>query len=192
MHNQQPDNRGFFDRVNDSFNLLVLICSIWTYPLIAILRKPGTCGDRFFSGWAAVGLLWIGVFITLAGGPGEEPFALAAWGVCIFFLLLHRAKGIELRKKGYDVHSRYDGIPWIKGGDELKVKSTHEPALLFLAGALSLTFSLGLGGYLLIGGFCLAMVTDHYRLRMEARERAIRDAEHEQQLVMDRRRKGGE
>lgn len=187
---QQRDGPGWEGPFHDwrrNVNAAVWCAQVWSRPVEAWLRRPGTPGERYFDGQAALGLLWAWGFGTLAAGQGPGAEGLG-WlygfvpATCLV-LLGHRVGRARLRRLGWDCHSRYSGTPWLGGADEVRVKLNKEPALVLAAALVAAGASAPLGLYLL-GAFVSLLVANEYQRQADlARVRDLKDARYDQQWL---------
>ena len=140
------------------------------------IRRPRTIGPRAFGSQTLIGLAMM--FLVIASTNPEV--AGLACGLTLVLIVFHKC-GEPLNP---DEHSGYTGVP-ILPGEELSVKRVKEPLFLFFMGIAALPFCPGLGVYLMLGGGSLAVVHDHWRRRLDAQVRAIRDSRIEANIVRD-------
>jgi hypothetical protein len=163
--------------LSEQFNVLVGLGQVAAFPATAFLRRPGTWGERYAGPHGLAGVVAMFLFI----GSFGDPVALGALYATLAMLAVHRVAGLG---RPAETHSLYSGRPWLPG-DELKVKGRAEPVLVLLAGLTVQAVSPGLGLWLVISAVGLALTHDHYRLRMAAEVRAIRDARIEGEALRD-------
>lgn len=164
--------------LSDKINMTIGFCQIAAMPVMLLIRRWGTIGERI-SGGAQMVLGCAGLLVLI--GLSKEAYLLPFVGfVLLILLLVHKGRREQYQRKGVRIHSMYTGVPWLPG-DEAKLKGGLEPALVILAGMFTLPFSIVLGGYLMFAGMCLGTIHSHWQLRMKAQVRAITDAriEHE-------------
>jgi hypothetical protein len=176
MNNPQNQNGPPFQESREDFKRVVGVAQIVSGMLPVWLRRFGTWEDRYASFQMA--LSWI--FMLLFGPlffPHYPPRPmLIFFGLTTLLLLIHRGRGIQLRLRGYQCHSRYSGRSRIPG-DEVRAKTTKEPLFVIGAGLACLAFNLvPLGAYLLIAAVCHAFSCGIQAAADNARIRAARDA----------------
>jgi hypothetical protein len=166
--------------MRENTSLLVGAAQCVCKPVEALLRVPGTWGERYMNFQAVLGLVFCLMFPAFYPGHDPRPMAYLALTI-VCFLIIHRIAGIWRRSRGYQQHSRYSGRPWLKGKDEVGAKTTLEPLALIVIGMALLGYNLPLGAYLAICGIALwidgawQVAADNARLR-DARDARI-DAE---------------
>lgn len=166
--------------MGENISAAVGLCQIISMPLLLVLRRWGTMGERISGGLQMVlGCLFLIVVIGLSNEKYLGPYVMY---VMLVLFLVHNGKRKQLQRKGYRVHSMYTGIPWF-GGD--KVKGSGEPSYVLLIGMFTLPFSLVLGGYVMVAGVCLGVSYSYFQARMDAQVRALRDAKQEQELLRE-------
>ncbi|MBX7074061.1 MAG: hypothetical protein K1X71_13020 [Pirellulales bacterium] len=149
-------------------------------------------GHRYLGGKAGTALIVIPVFGALCFPHHSQVGLTVFW--CLYLLALLKAQGEakQLRAKGVDIHSRYNGWPKkLKLGAseqrERRVKTCEEPMVVAIMGALVyLGFDQPLGGYLMVSGCSLAFTNSLYRIKAERQDDDMRDAMIEQQMMADR------
>lgn len=214
MHEQSERNLTMGEKVN----MLLAWAQCIAMPLELFLRKPGTAGERYFGGRAAIGIFLMIVVIALVGGegrgfhgqntgpnyfgpqyenpepppfmPGKYDGVIITWAftASVVMLLVHKAQERKNAKEGKAAWHSAYTGESWLGADDWKAKLNKEPALAFLLGCLSLVVSTGLGAYLLVAAVCLGITASSQRMELEARKRAMRDALAEQQSLMEDRR----
>lgn len=187
QHDQQQPETPLQD-MRRGFNLLLFGAECFASMVALFLRQWGTMGERAQRLPAVIGLflplLIAGHFTRAEGGHWLMVFFWA----CLFMLVVHRAKGAQLRRQGYVCHSRYDGKPWIPG-DEIRAKSVWEPLCCFLLAVACLPWSPAMAVYLFAGGISIAMVTGYYVDAEKAKVRELRDKWIEQHQLAELFRK---
>jgi hypothetical protein len=182
---QQPQSCEPFQEMRSNVNMLVGLCQIIGKPMEVWLRRPGTWGDHFAGHQMVLGWLFIPVF-TVVLFPQESPVPMVTfWGLTTFWLIVHRIKGWQLRRKGYRPHSRYTGCPWIPWVSEINAKCNWEPTLVMALFPVVL-FNVPLGAYFLVSGSALFLAAGWQRAADSARLRQMRDARLEQQWLMEK------
>lgn len=166
--------------LGENISAAVGLCQIISMPLLLVLRRWGTMGERISGGFQMV--LGCLVLIVVIGLSKEKYLGPWVMYVMLILCLVHNTKRKQLQRKGYRVHSMYTGIPWF-GGD--KVKSGTEPAFVLLVGVLTLPLSMVLGIYLIGASVCMVAAYSYFQVRMDAQVRAIRDAKAEQETLRE-------
>lgn len=152
---------------------LQIICA-W---LEVILRKPGTVGSRW---WGMQMLLsMVGLFLTIIFCQTDQQVQLClfVFFVACAFLLGHRARGVQDRKKGIHVHTYFNGTSWF--GEDSGAKRWKEPTLALAAGIALGYFCPPLGIYTCIGAVGLAVTAEWYR---QAEEKILLDMRDSMQM----------
>lgn len=172
--------------LGENINAAVGLCQIISMPLLLVLRRWGTMGERISGGFQmALGCLLLIVILAMSKEKYLGPYVMY---VMLILFLVHNGKRKQLQRKGYRCHSMYTGQPWF-GGD--KIKGSAEPAYVLMIGMFTLPFSLVLGGYVMVAGICLGTAFSYYQVRMDAQVRSLRDAQHEQEVLRELMEKEG-
>ncbi len=194
QHQQDQQQESMLEGMKRQFNLLIFLCAAWCAPLRYWLRKPGTPGTRSVGAAEVLGCLFLpplfaGSWTAQEGGM----WVLYWWGATFFLMIVSRAKGIQLRRQGYECHSRYDGSP-ILGflGQEMRVKQNWEPLACIVAGAGLMPLSVPLGLYIVLAGFAHAIVQGYYADAERAWLQDATDARIDMEIRAGRLRKGGD
>lgn len=167
--------------IGQQMSAMAGLCKIISSPLLVVLRRWGTMGERATGGQMALGVFGLWIYLTLAKEPLTGAGTLI---VLLVALAYHQHRRRQLERMGYDVHSLYTGIPWMKG-DELTVKRGKEPLFVVVAGIVVMSFSMPLGVYLILAGFCHGTAVGYSMMRMKSQVRAMRDARHEQAMLRE-------
>lgn len=194
-HDEDTKPMSFKESVSAFIAIMQTVGRILELPF----RWPGTAGEKHWSGHAALSLVIMFVAITLIDGQATTPLqsqvpwwqspAVVAGIVAIGLLIVHKSREKKLKDGGYEVHSGYSGrsiLDW--GGtpeSEMRAKGNMEPALAFILGAACLTFSYGLGVWMMIAAVGMGISVSVARMGLEARRRAVKDAMLDQQHVMN-------
>lgn len=169
-----PDWGGPFREARQHFQVFTGLVQIVSAPLTAWTRKFGTWGERY-AGFQMV-LGWLLIPVAAAFAPRDDPGPLVLfWFATTLMLMLHRAEGVRLRRRGYAPHSRYSGVSRVPG-DEWFAKGTVEPLLAILAGIFACLVCPPLGGWLITAGICQGFAVGLSRDEERARIRSMRDA----------------
>lgn len=163
-------------------NWLRFIADSWAMVLIVILRR--NFGSRFIDIRGLFGLILVFVFPIFFAGHDVRPL-LWLLGVYILFLLrAHIETALREGKarigRAEPVHTRYSGqsrlariFPKL---DEVKLKSTAEPAFLIVCGFCLIPFSPPLAAFLIGGAIAISMSVSAVSMYDEAKARDAFDA----------------
>ncbi len=170
----------FRQSINTFLSFAQAVCK----PLEALFRRLGTPGEIYLGGaHAAIGLILMMIFITLADGPyARLPYGGIATTVVAVALIAHRLERFKNERAGTYSHSLSPGKSWIPGPDYL-VQGFLEPALAIGSGILLKDVYIGLGNYLVLAGIALAINGQWQNMGRHARARATRDAYLEQMAL---------
>ncbi len=187
MFNNEP--MSIADKARTGLSWIAFIAQTGAVTVEVLLHRR--FGVRYLNYQSAAGLVLIPVFGLFFEGQNIRPLILY-WWIYLFMLIVARL-GILLRgKRTMDTHSRYTGEPRlfrIKSPDrELKIKSFHEPLVVFLFGLFFLNLNDALGCYLLFAALCLLIKTRLEASINDAMDWDTRDALNEQRQRMDRMR----
>jgi uncharacterized membrane protein YphA (DoxX/SURF4 family) len=162
------------ETLDDKINAVISLCQLAALPLLLVIRRFGTMGERLSNG----GQMMLGCagLLALVGLSGEAYLLPFVGFVLLILLLVHKGKHQQLKRAGYVCHSMYSGIPRFPRA---------ESGLVVLAGMFALPFSLVLGGYVLVAWLCLGIMQSHWRMRLAAQVRSVNDARVEQQVLQD-------
>lgn len=193
QHQQDQQQESMLDSMKRQFNIAIFICAALCAPLRYWLRQPGTAGTRSVGGAEVVGfflpLLFAGSWTVEEGGWWLVGF----WWLTLFLMIVSRVKGVQIRKRGYVSHSRYDGTPLLSFlGEEMKVKQNWEPLACIIAGAGLMPLSVPLGLYIVLAGFAHAIVQGYYADAERAWQQNMTDARIDMEIRAGRLRKGGD
>jgi hypothetical protein len=179
---QQQPKQGM--TLDEKFLTLVALGQIVSKILLVFLRVPGSAGSRFFSGQAMislfVGFLWIAC---------KEPvLAVYFFWAVVGMLALHRIAARWVRTPGE--HSLYTGLPWLTwllGVNEITAKGPCEFVLVLISGTVIWGAGhVGLGSWMVVSAFGLAVANAFMTMRDNAMDRARADMLAEQRIVMRR------
>lgn len=170
------------------FNLFYHVSIAASSPFRALLRVPGTMGDRSNGMHAALGMM---VHSVLISSYNPTHGVVYFWATLAGFAVHALASPWRPRR----THSTYDGdssIAWLLGLDSYRFKTVWEPVLLAVVAFLVYPFSPGLGVAVGLGmvGWCF-QVTAH-QLERKAKKRAMTDARIEYEELTGRRPEAGE
>ncbi len=198
MQREEPQPKGWtpIQDAKAAANFLLLAAQSMAAPLEPFLRHH--FGSRYFGIPSMLGLFIIPLWMVL--WPGEDPRPIMGfWMLFILVQLIARIECVTTAARGRLIHTRYNGRPRLasvfRKTPERTLKSTHEPWLAIVAGALALTFSPPLGSYLIAAGVCLAVCSSVGEAVERARALQLHDAWIEQQVLAERfremQRRGG-
>lgn len=174
-----------FQGMRDQFNLVIALAQIISAPVEPWLRKAGSFGSHYFGFHLVAGLAAMLVVPALCFPTHDLSPVLGVLLATLLVLVCHRVKGAYLRRRGFVVHSRYSGTPWLPG-DEITAKILWEPSLVMLAGGAMCLLSPPLGTWMFAAGFGLGLAHRYQQDADNARLRAMRDARIEAEYYADR------
>jgi hypothetical protein len=160
-------------------NVFIGLCQIGAYPVEIWLRRPGTCGARYFAGQCYIGLF--GLFIIASFTYSTELMQVCMASVA--WLVVHK---LATAKQKVRVHSRYVGrsIFSFLGGDVPAIRF-WEPLATFIAGRVMLDEGIPFSGLVMILAVCM-FVSGFYTAAAErATLTSIDDARAEQQWISE-------
>lgn len=149
-------------------------------------------GHRYLGGKAVLALIVIPVFGALCFPHHSQVGLTVFWGLYLLALLKALGEAKQLRAKGVNIHSRYNGWPRKLKLDaseerERRVKTSEEPIVVAIMGVLVyLGFDQPLGGFLMVSGCSLAFTNGLCRIKTERQDDDMRDALIEQKMMADR------
>jgi len=172
------------DGVRTVTNLFLFLAQVQAWPVIVVLRRPGTIGSHYGRMAAACAVFWIFLFAGMAHvHPGMEAKAMLWFTILyVFLLVFHTLKGAAARRDGYECHSHFIGISVCGYG--------KEPLLCLALGLILLLVVPVLGMYLIGAAIALVMLHVFIEMRDKAMVRAVRDARIEQQILASQLREG--
>jgi hypothetical protein len=187
----QPGSGGMLADMQSSLNLVQLWARSASLPIELFVRQFGTWGPKYLGIGAIFGLVWPVVFMLFYQPHPDLIWIVRFWYVMIVMLLIHRIAGVIRRHRGYECHSVYIGSSWFE-----KVRGFEEPSrarVLEVGVAAVVSLFLyqvfkPLGAMLLLGTAAHAFNLFILELSMTARLRALRDAQIENECVMERYR----
>jgi len=155
---------------------LRFLVAVVTPPLAVLLRRPGTCGDRYFGVHAYLSVFAIVVVGSYTARTPLEAHGVNVMVICyVLFLLMHRVEGKHKRARGYRCHSMYVG--------NSIVGLKWEPLLCVLVGLPLSAVCKPMGLYLCWGSIALFLERFEGEQRMRAITRAMQDARYEQEAI---------
>jgi hypothetical protein len=194
MSNQgnHVDPHNVPEEMRQGITMAVISAAILCRPLAAYMRVFGSCGEKYFGGWAALGWVIMPCFCLFY--PREDVTPMI-W----FFLLTglmfigHRFQGAVNRRKGMVVHSNGDGDSRLASvsADQAYVKQTVEAGVAILAGVLGCAVSSALGSWLIVSGLAHGFWHGWQQDRENAIVREQRDRMLEMEYMEDLMRRGG-
>lgn len=191
QHNGKPQSP--FQEIRQNVNILVGIAQCISRPIEALLRRPGTWGERYMSFQAMIGWLFCAMFSSFYRDhyppffrPQNDPMPMFYLLMLITgMLVVHRVAGIWRRSNGYLCHSVYSGQSWFQG-KESTAKGTYEPIILIAFGIGLGEYNVPLCAYLVICGFALGINGAYLGAADNARLRHAKDAQIEAQWMQER------
>jgi hypothetical protein len=186
MHQQQQNDRH---EMQGAFNLVYLLFYGHASCLTPFLRKD--FGKEAMTASGIVAFLLIIAWGSFSNSAGMW-LLLQLW-LCA--MLWQRLKGIQNRKRGLIVHSRYNGYPWLswKLFPWMKDETTARGAdgLICMAVGVALAqVDPAVGWFIGVGGFSLLFVEALLVELRKKRLEAMRDAEIEQRSLVQHYRDG--
>lgn len=187
--NGNGDSRGAIESANDTLkalgNLLHLLAHAWSAMIFAFTRH--SFGQRYFNLWGLGGVLVLSAWAVFTVPPHEMLLHNIMLFSFLFLAAFHRARAPKMFRGG-PVHSRYDGWPRVcdaLGIPESTAKWFVEPLLVSAIGGLLCAINVSLGLFIVIGaGMGILDRAFVHDMQLE-RARQMRDAEIEQDAVMD-------
>lgn len=171
-------------------NLVANLAGVFSVTTEVFLHR--WMGPRYLGGKGAIALIVIPVFGALCFPHHSQTGLWLFMGLYILAALKVQGEAKQLRAKGVDIHSRYNGWPKklklnASADQERRVKSFEEPLVVATMGAIIYYFfDQPLGAYLMVSGCSLAFTNSLYRIKTERRDDDMRDAMIEQQMMADR------
>jgi hypothetical protein len=179
---QQQPKQGW--SLDDKFFTIVALGQIVGKSAEPFLRVPGSAGSRYFGVQTLIslfgGFLWIAV---------KEPvLAVYFFWAVVAMLVLHRIAGRWVRTPGE--HTMYSGLPWFTAllrVDEISAKGPYEFLLVLLSGSVIWGAGhVGLGSWMVVSAFGLAVSSAYMTMRDNAMDRARSDALAQQRIAVGR------
>ena len=169
----------------DGLNLMVAAAATVSAALTPWTRRPGTWGERANGMFAVLGFLFVPVYGAL-WWPKEPQQALwYFWGLTAVLLFIGRLRGVWLRRRGYVVHSQYNGKP-ILPGPERTMKGVIQPLIVAAIGFCICSVNVPLGSYLMLAAGGQTVVAAFQGSMEQARLRQMRDAQLESEYFTSR------
>jgi hypothetical protein len=172
---QSGDLKGKIATATGFAQSLALLLAAW-------LRIPGTCGSRYFSGHAFIGLCFLFVLTAFAeSGP-----LMKFWIATGLWMLFHRLMHSWRVGKGYRCHSRYVGTSLLSAfcGNVTAI-TILEPLVTFITGIVLIQNGYGYGGFVVILSICLFISSGYLAMAEQAKITAIEDAKAEQEWLSE-------
>lgn len=179
-HSKRPgENAGFI------FNWIYLLAASHATCFLVFFRCR--CGTHAFGLNGLFALLMIVVYAGVAEATEMFPF-LVLW---LAFLCIRRGESVTMARRGQVEHSRYSGWPWLAirfpfVRREQTAVGLIEPLFCLLAGTFLMPLSQPMGGFILLGVVSLTVKAGTEREINSARVRAMRDAQIENQQLVER------
>ena len=186
MNQQQQNDK---DEMQGAFNFVYVLLNGHASCLTPFLRTDFGKENFTYSGLAAF-------FIIIAYGSFANSEAM--WFFFLLWLLAmlrQRIKGIQNRRIGVVVHSRYSGYPWLSWKmfprikDETNARGADGLICITVGGLLSYVDP-ALGWFIGVGGVSLLFVEALTVELTKKRLQAMRDAEIEQRDLAEHYRQG--
>lgn len=189
QHQPGPGAGGPLADLRGKVNMALFLARAAALPVELCGRRLGTWGEKHLGVEAAVGLLWPPVFVAFHGpAPGLEA-VLLAWAGMVMLLVAHRAAGADLRRRGYECHSRYAGESWFERLPKFRDPAqAHKFEVLMAGFAAAMAAAAGsepLARFLLIAAVAHAVTVGAAHRALAARVRGMRDAELEARYLAD-------
>jgi hypothetical protein len=157
----------------EQVNLFAGCLITFSDPVLPFLRRYW--GERFITVFTVFGVLAQFMFIAEYKDPVAFPVFYVTCGMFLF-------RRIENLWRPKDTHSRFAGRSIFKGSNAYSFK---EPFFVAMTGVACLTFSEGLGTYLLIASVGLVVSHAYFKMRIASQARGARDARIEAQILRD-------
>jgi hypothetical protein len=139
MQSSQPETH--VSQMKSMFNLFTVLCEVMAFPVHIFSVRWGTWGSRhLFNLTTALGFFWPWIFASLYGPHPHLFTVLWFWLASIMVLILHRVRGLQLRRQGYRIHSKYWGDCWTQRDGSLAEQRRARERMAMIA--------------LMIGGGC--------------------------------------
>lgn len=185
----QEKEDSYCTDIRNSFNVIVMIANIHATCLLPFIRcNFGTNAP----GLTACGSL---LLILVVVSETQDQAMLAYLLLWLAALMYQRARTNWLVARGWQVHSRYWGWPWLamlflvkKSEDRAK---NLEPLLCFFIGGLLCSVSPNLGFLVLSGIVSLTITRGVYLEATKRRVTAMRDLQIEQKVFAEQVRNWG-
>lgn len=165
-----PQGEGLIPDLARSLRFVGWAAQIWCKPVEAWLRRPGTVGSRYFDFRALLGMVWPPLFLAIVTSYGvfdRQGVFVLVWLLTFLVFGLHRLRGWQERRRNQQCHSRYTGMSWLPGPDEVTTKCYLEPALVAVVAVAVHDISSPLSLYLL--GAAVSLVIDTwYQTQVDA------------------------
>jgi hypothetical protein len=167
-------------------NMFIGLCQCVAFLGEAWWRVPGTCGSRYFSGQAMIGL----VILLLVASFGRSDLLMQAWIVTAVWMAAHKIEHAKRARKGYCPHSRFVGNSLLSklGGNRLAI-CLWEPLVTFVTGLLLIQNGHGYGGCLVYLAIAMFFSASYAAAQERAQIAAINDARADQEWLMQCTRK---
>lgn len=167
--------------MSDSFNLILMVIGAHRLCILPFIRRD--FGPEAFG---IPGLMAAG-FILAYGSLARAPAMMNFLWVWLAFLLMQRIRTAVKLRRGWVVHSRYQGTPWLamKFVKNEKRAKGFEVLICLAAGVALMPVSEQVGGFVMLGGLSLLFYMGIENSLIRARTRRMRDAMIEQQFIAE-------
>ncbi|MFO0812114.1 MAG: hypothetical protein U0796_02780 [Gemmatales bacterium] len=190
---KQEQQQESFGDAKAGMNFFLLLITGCASTIQLFLRRPGTCGVKYFGGQAFVGWIFAGLYPAFwERTPGLEA-QFAFFLLMIPMLAIHQSAARRSRKQGQRIHSYFIGrsiFQFQPGEKAAKRARGLEFMVCVLGGMLICPFSQSLGTYLILAAFASSLqdslVAERDRRRIEAMEDALIDQEYYAQQLKER------
>lgn len=190
MHNAPEANHrdGFRNMVGG----IVLVARAFACSLEVFLHRPGTLGERYFSGLeSGLAAVLIAIWPAFCEPVHDFSWMYFFLGLYLVLCLAHRAHiAIRVKRGGQQPHTRYSGESWLarifSRMDEGRLKTGAEPLVAFAVGGLLLAVSPPVGGYVMVASAGLLISTGLAAGHVRQRVLDMHDASIDQANVVDR------
>ncbi len=179
--NPQGGNNDPFN-VRTGVNLLALAANGYATTMTPFLRRG------FGSEALGINGIVAALIILVYAGATHCPEMITFFWVWLGFVAYQRIYGLNLRRQGHVVHSRYAGWPEVglRFTKSAKIaRQVVEPLVCLVAGAVLFLYSEPLGRFVMLGPIGLLVSQGIDGQVMKSRLTALRDAEIEQRHLSD-------
>lgn len=157
--NQEPMSEQRMG-IRDVFGTLTFLARSVALPMEVFLHRTGTFGERYI-GLQAGGAVLLILFWPVFCEPTHDlrPMLLFLLAFLGMSTIVRVRTSLRARRSKPQPHTRYNGTPrlmrFLPRMDEVKVKCIMEPLLTWLVGALMLSVSPPLAGFIMVASFGL-------------------------------------
>jgi hypothetical protein len=183
MRKPEMQSNGQNFGMKDSFNLTYALAHAHAMCITPFIRSGfGYEAFGFTSLAAMIGMLLLG---GLAPAPSMFTY-LVLW---LYAVVIQRGWSWQAERSGEHTHSKYQGRPTLAMGipfvkRESTAKAWVEPLICLIAGRLLYFLSPFVGDFVMWGSFSLAFTAQVQHRFWQARVRRLRDAQLEQEHLM--------